>query len=530
VTLTVEDDEGATNIVSQKMTINNPPQANFTITPQNPVVGDLVKFDASKSDDAENGNNLAYHWEINNNSAIFSVVSPPKQVFDEKGMYWINLTVTDKNGARGYKNLLLKINQPPIPRIAFDSTNLSLGKMINFSASTSEDPDGEIVSYLWDFGDNSAADYNKTVLHSYRDGGTKTVWLSVKDDDGAKSNISKEIFINRLPTARFSIDPRQPKKGELVSFDASASSDPDGKIQRYLWDFGVGKAESEVYYSEFAEHTYNRPKKYNITLTVEDDKGATGSFSQSFEVEDINNMPTIISLQPDKTSPQDTGSVINWTTEASDLESDPISYRFLLNNTPATDWQSQNQWAWKAAQPGISQIEVQVKDNKHTGSEGIYGKETFEFIITTHFKEDLHMIESKQIDEGDALSDQGRYEEALQAYEEAIKNNPNDAGAWNNKGVALNNLIRYDEALLAYENAIKIDPQYAEAWNNKGIVLCMQGKYNEAMPFIEKSLELNPRLAEAWYAKGLALHYVGRSDEAEAAFAKAKELGYIDKT
>jgi PKD repeat protein len=86
VILVVEDDEGATNISSQNIMINNPPVANFTIMPQKPVVGDKVKFDASQSYDEEDGKNLAYHWEINNNSAIFSVASPLKQVYDEKGM------------------------------------------------------------------------------------------------------------------------------------------------------------------------------------------------------------------------------------------------------------------------------------------------------------------------------------------------------------------------------------------------------------------------------------------------------------
>ena len=272
VILTVEDDEGATNISTKKIMINNPPQANFTIMPQKPVVGDQVKFDASKSDDEEDGKNLAYHWEINNNSAIFSVVSPPKQVYDEMGMCWINLTVTDKNGAKGYKNLLLKINQPPIPRIAFDRAKLSLGKMINFSAGTSEDLDGEIVSYAWDFGDNSAVDYNKTVLHSYREGGEMTVRLSVRDNDGAISNISQEIFINRPPIAKFSFDPGQPDKGDLVSFDASASTDPDGKIQRYLGDFAWAEPNLRYIISEFAEHTYNRPQTVQCSpCTVEDD-------------------------------------------------------------------------------------------------------------------------------------------------------------------------------------------------------------------------------------------------------------------
>ena len=383
VILTVEDDEGASSISSKNTMINNPPLANFTIMPEKPVVGDQVKFDASKSDDAEDGKNLAYHWEINNDSAIFSVVSPPKQGYDENGMYWINLTVTDKNGAEGYKNYLLKINQPPTPRIALDSANLSLGKMINFSAVASEDLDGEILSYAWYFGDNSAVDRNKTVKHSYHDGGKKTVMLSVTDNDGATTEVLQEIFINRPPIAIFSSDPLQPEKGELVSFDASASSDPDGKIQRYLWDFGVGRAEPEVYYSEFAEHTYSRPTKYNITLTVVDDKGATGSFIQSIEVEEINkinNEPVMSGIQSDKSSPQEAGTIVTWTAETSDTEDDPILYRFFLNGLPTTDWQSSNQWSWTAAE-GDAQMEVQVRDGNHVGQDGFDDRKSATFII-----------------------------------------------------------------------------------------------------------------------------------------------------
>ncbi len=385
VILKVEDNDDTkreTNITYQNITINNPPQANFTITPQKPLVGDFVKFDASASSDVEDGTNLAYNWQINNNSALFSQASPPKQGYDEKGMYWINLTVTDKNGAEGHKNFLLKINQPPIPRIAFDSANSNLGKMINFSAVDSEDLDGEIVSYAWDFGDKSPADYNKAVQHSYREGGEKMVMLSVRDNDGAISNTSLEIFINRPPVARFSIDPVWPKRGEPVSFDASASSDPDGKIQRYLWDFGVGMAESEVYYSKFAEHSYSRPMKYNITLTVEDDKGATDSFNQSVEVGEINNKPVIISLHSDKSSPQKAGTIVTWKTEASDAENDPIQYKFFLDDMPQTDWSSNPAWTWTTSDDdfGSHLIEIKVRDGKHN-SEGD-GSKMSRFIIT----------------------------------------------------------------------------------------------------------------------------------------------------
>ena len=61
----------------------------------------------------------------------------------------------------------------------------------------------------------------------------------------------------------------------MINFSAAKSEDSDGEIVSYAWDFGVGRAELEVYYSEFAEHIYNRPNKYNITLIVEDDKYTT---------------------------------------------------------------------------------------------------------------------------------------------------------------------------------------------------------------------------------------------------------------
>ena len=43
--------------------------------------------------------------------------------------------------------------------------------------------------------------------------------------------------------------------------------------------------------------------------------------------------------------------------------------------------------------------------------------------------------------------------------------------AWNNKGIALYGQGKYDEAIKAYDEAIRLDPNYAMAWNNKGIAL-----------------------------------------------------------
>jgi tetratricopeptide (TPR) repeat protein len=59
---------------------------------------------------------------------------------------------------------------------------------------------------------------------------------------------------------------------------------------------------------------------------------------------------------------------------------------------------------------------------------------------------------------------------AIRAYDEAIRINPEYAGAYYNKGNALSDLGRKDEAIRAYDEAIRINPEYAEVWFNKGLV------------------------------------------------------------
>ena len=73
------------------------------------------------------------------------------------------------------------------------------------------------------------------------------------------------------------------------------------------------------------------------------------------------------------------------------------------------------------------------------------------------------------------------------------------AEAWFNKGVALNSQGKYDEAIKAYDKAIEIDPQYADAWYNKGTALYMQGKVNESFQAYFKATELSkPSAGELW--------------------------------
>jgi tetratricopeptide (TPR) repeat protein len=104
--------------------------------------------------------------------------------------------------------------------------------------------------------------------------------------------------------------------------------------------------------------------------------------------------------------------------------------------------------------------------------------------------------------------------------------NPEDATFWYNEGNALSNQKKYDEAINAYDKAIRLDPNYIDAWYWKGIALYNQEKYDEAIKAYDEAIRLDPNYAAAWYWKGNAFEALGRTSEANAAFAKAEELGY----
>ncbi|MDQ1261129.1 MAG: Cna protein B-type domain protein, partial [Euryarchaeota archaeon] len=99
----------------------------------------------------------------------------------------------------------------------------------------------------------------------------------------------------------------------------------------------------------------------------------------SFTISKPNEKPVISDLSADKASPQETGSIVTWTAQASDPEKNPILYRFFLNQLPATDWQSSNKWAWTASE-GEAQIEVQVRDGKHAEQDGFDDQKSVTFI------------------------------------------------------------------------------------------------------------------------------------------------------
>jgi PKD repeat protein len=159
---------------------------------------------------------------------------------------------------------------------------------VDFDGSGSTDPDGTVVAYDWDFGDGNSGT-GATPSHSYGAGGTYTVVLTVTDDLGATDTDTTNATIgvgNQAPTA----DAGGPYSGDVgvaIAFDGSGSTDPDGTIVAYDWDFGDGGTDTGATPS----YAYGAAGTYNVTLTVTDDAGATDSASTTASVADANGPP-----------------------------------------------------------------------------------------------------------------------------------------------------------------------------------------------------------------------------------------------
>ena len=135
---------------------------------------------------------------------------------------------------------------------------------MTFDASDSYDPDGTIEKYVWDFGDgHTRSTTNPKITHTYDEAGTYTVELVVYDDQGAESEpYTKSITIAppEKPTACFSASPTRGTAPLRVKFSNCST----GEIDSYHWDFGDGGTST----SREPTHTYQKPGKYTVSLTV----------------------------------------------------------------------------------------------------------------------------------------------------------------------------------------------------------------------------------------------------------------------
>ena len=281
VTLTVTDDDGATDSSSQTVTVLGP-SAGFSFAPASPTTQDEVQFLDQSYDPT--GNIASWSWAFGDGG--FSSEQNPRHTYAQQGTYRVDLTVTSTGGGTVSTFLHITVrNAPPIAAFDFTPAQPKIGEMVTFGAGGSSDPDGAVVIFEWDFNNDGVTDATgPTVTRAFAVVGARPVTLKVTDDAGAFDFVTHVVPVQASPpVAAFTFTPATPTTGQTVSFDASGSADADGTIILYEWDFdndGVTDATGMA-----ATNSWANPGVYPVTLLVTDNDGAFGAETHGVPVQ-----------------------------------------------------------------------------------------------------------------------------------------------------------------------------------------------------------------------------------------------------
>ena len=279
-TLTLVDDRGNLATISHVVHVDDAPTAAFHVTTSGTLgAGQPTAFDASASTDSD-GTIAAYAWNFGDGTT--GTGTTPSHPYQIAGTYTVTLTVTDSDGQTETTAQTVSIAGPTPSFSASPSSPLE-NTLVSFDGTHSGDTQtaSRLTSYVWNFGDGSTQSGSLTATHTYTHFGSYFVTLTLTDSAGFTSTVIQTLTVaDELPTASFSVPTAAPGAGQTTAFDASASSDSDGSIAGYAWDFGDATTASGA----TTTHVFASPGSYAVALTVTDSDGSSATTTQTITV------------------------------------------------------------------------------------------------------------------------------------------------------------------------------------------------------------------------------------------------------
>jgi PKD repeat protein len=291
-TLYVDDQTGtacSSSSDAKVVKLNKAPKA-IAVSDTNVCLGTPVNFDGSGSI-GEEGETLQYSWDFGDGTTGSGI--SVAHAYEQGGNYKAILTVDDMQGtscSTSIEKVFVTVNARPTAVLNAIKVACT-GDQISFDASGTNDPDGDALTYTWDFGDGSGGS-GSNPTHAYDKGGNYSVQLKVDDKKGTdcSSDVTNiNVRINTPPVA--DAGPNHVCCLDTVSeFDGSQSYDADGDTLTYTWDFGDGNTGDGAKVT----HVYKTIGKYLVTLTVNDNSGTSCDTATDSFTAVVNATPTSI--------------------------------------------------------------------------------------------------------------------------------------------------------------------------------------------------------------------------------------------
>ncbi|MCP4000570.1 MAG: PKD domain-containing protein [Gammaproteobacteria bacterium] len=264
----VSIDQGVRNL-------SQPPVAHASATPHSGAAPLMVTFTGSGTD---NGSVVLYEWDFEGDG-IFDYSSAANgntsHTYSEAGIYRPVFRVTDNTNLVDFAYLTIRVGDFTITAGATPNKGAAPIN-INFSGSATS-INGVITLYEWDFDGDGVFDWSSTSTaninsRNFPVSGLYIARLRVTDSIGATAEeIVPLSIISQRPEAKASVSPATGSYPLTVSLNNDSSSDADGSIVRYEWDYdGDGAFDYSSATQGSTSFRYELPGVYFPTLRVTD--------------------------------------------------------------------------------------------------------------------------------------------------------------------------------------------------------------------------------------------------------------------
>ncbi len=241
---------------------------------------------------------------------------------------------------------------------------------LKLEASVSGLPQESEPAFAWSFGDGKTASTQKTE-HHYARSGDYEIALTVKDSKNSENpslTVRKTIHIDAPPEAMLTkVAPVcVRRRGNKISFDASASFDPEGHPLIYSWDFGDGSTGGN---RKKIKHRYAKAGMYKVVVTVDDGSGSPCAVQKDKIYVKINTPPEM-KVEVPQMCPVNQPAVFD-ASASSDPDGDTLSYYWGFGDGEnSTDSKASHTFTHK----GKHKVFFAMDDNAGTECGGLWKK------------------------------------------------------------------------------------------------------------------------------------------------------------